>query len=261
MKKSITIITKVIVAFAFWTAVWVLASAKVNNAFLFPKPQEVFSALFSLIGTADFWLKTAASLLRVIAGIIISLLLGVLLAALTSCFSPANTLLSPLMSAIKATPVASFIILALVWMRRDILPVFTAILIVLPIVWSNISAGISSVNRELREVAKVYGFGRAKTLTKLYIPSVMPFFLSSCRASLGMAWKAGIAAEVLATPKTAMGTELYFAKTYLDTPALFAWTLVIILMSVVLEKILVFLITRLSEKLYHSPEVKSNGNA
>ena len=145
-----------------------------------------------------------------------------------------------MLSVIKSTPVASFIILALLWIKRDSLPVFITALIVVPIVWSNVSEGIREVDKSLVEVTKVYKFSPLKKLIKLYVPSVAPFFMAACRSSLGMAWKAGISAEVLSTPEMAIGTELFFSKTYLDTPALFAWTLVVIILSIVIEKLFVW---------------------
>ena len=94
---------------------------------------------------------------------------------------------------------------------------------------------------------------------RLYIPSLAPYFLAACKSSLGMAWKAGIAAEVLAVPKNAIGTELYYAKTYLETPTMFAWTLVIILLSIIFEKLFVWFIEWLGVKL-HAVPAKGGGN-
>jgi NitT/TauT family transport system permease protein len=95
----------------------------------------------------------------------------------------------------------------------------------------------------------VYGFSKWKKLTSLYIPTVAPYFLAACKSTLGLAWKAGISAEILCTPKRAIGTELYLAKTYLETADLFAWTLVIILLSIAIEKLFVFGISKLGSRL------------
>ena len=228
---------KIIAVAAFWIAVWWLAAKRVGVDFLLPSPLSVGKELLRLLPDASFWLITATSLLRMIWGILISLILGTLLAYLLSVSRLLRALLSPVISAIKATPVASFIILALLWLNRDILPVFITVLIVVPIVCANVLEGISSVDRELCEVATVYRFSLPKKLLRLYVPSVAPFFLAACRSSIGMAWKAGMAAEILATPQNAIGTELYFAKTYFETPTLFAWSLVVILLSLIIEKL------------------------
>ena len=173
-----------------------------------------------------------------------------MLAYLTYICGPLRTILTPAISAVKSTPVASFIILALLWLERDSLPVFITALIVIPIVWGNVSEGIGSVDGKLVEVAKVYRLSLPKRIFRLYVPSVAPYFMAACKSSLGLAWKAGIAAEILATPDHSIGKELYFSKTYLETDSLFAWTLVVIVLSLLIEKLLVFGLNRLGQRFH-----------
>lgn len=250
MKKNKLIkIASLLFSILFWILIWALLAYKINIELLLPSPSATLKAIATLALDADFWQITALSIFRILIGIIIAVTIGVVLAVFTANLMTADSLLSPLMTVIKATPVASFIILALLWIDRNTLPIFITVLIVLPIVWANISQGIRSVDRGLLEVAKVYRFSFGKRLTKVYIPSVMPYFLAACRASLGMAWKAGIAAEVLCTPQKAIGTQIYLSKTYLETTELFAWTLVVIIMSVIIEKLLILSLGRIAKKL------------
>ena len=248
MKKFLLILLKTLAVAAFWIGVWCLVAYRTGNDFLFPSLPRVWQELLRLVRSVDFWLIMGTSLLRVLWGILVSLIVGVALAILTSTSKILCALLSPALSAIKSTPVASFIILALLWMDRDMLPVFITALIVIPIVWANISEGIRRVDNNLVEVATLYRFSPTKKATRLYIPSVAPYFMAACRSALGMAWKAGIAAEILATPKSAIGTELYYSKTYLETPTLFAWTLVVILLSLVIERLLVWALLRTASR-------------
>jgi NitT/TauT family transport system permease protein len=148
--------------------------------------------------------------------------------------------------------------LALLWISRDTLPVFITALIVVPIVWSNVSEGIRSVDKDLVQVAQVYNFTAKQKILRLYVPSIAPFFMAACKSSLGMAWKAGISAEVLSTPERAIGTELYFSKTYLETPSLFAWTAVIIILSILIEKLFVLGLEKLGMRMRFF--VKGDGN-
>jgi len=249
-KKILFGILKTVLVAAFWIGVWFLLSYKVNSEFLLPSPRSVLSALGTLAAEAEFWKISMTSLYRVLLGITVSLVIGIALATATSYSKILKALASPVISVVKATPVASFIILACVWLERDILPTFITSLIVVPIVWSNISEGFLSVDENLKEVAKIYKFSLFKRIYRLYIPSVAPFFLAACKSSLGMAWKAGIAAEVLAVPKHAIGTELYYSKTYLDTPTMFAWTLVTIVLSIIIEKLFVSVIELFAKRLH-----------
>ncbi len=238
----------------FWVAIWAIIAYKIGITFLLPSPKETLDALIELISTSDFWSISLHSIVRIFYGIVIAILFGILLAVFTTQFSIIDTLMAPVMSAVKATPIASFIILAFYWFDKSQLPVFITILIVLPIVLTNIGTGIRTVNKELTEVSNVYGLGLLKRLTKLYIPSIMPYFLSACRSALGMAWKAGIAAEVICCPKYAIGTELQNAKTYMKMPEMFAWTVTVIIFSLIIEKIFIYLITKLSARLHTSSE-------
>ena len=156
---------------------------------------------------------------------------GCAVAALTASFGWADALLRPALTAVRATPVASFIILALVWMSSGTVPVFAGALMALPIVWANITHGIDTVDNGLLEMATTYRFGRWKTVRHVILPSIRGTFIAACGASIGLCWKAMIAAEVLGTPARSIGTQLYSAKIYLQTDEMFAWTLLIILLS------------------------------
>ncbi len=257
-KTKIFKLISLLCSILFWILVWALLAKRVNIEFLLPSPVATLSAFGKLSLTVNFWLTLAHTLLRIISGILIAIIAGTLTAILTANFFAADSLFSPIMSVIKATPIASFIILALLWIDRNTLPVFITVLIVLPVVWANVSSGIRSVDKDLLDVAKIYRFPIGKRIVKIYLPSVMPYFLAACRASLGMAWKAGIAAEVLCTPTHAIGTEIYFSKTYLETTELFAWTLSVIMISIIIEKLFISLLGLLSSKLHVSNrEVKN----
>ena len=215
MKKSKIIkLISLLCSILFWILIWALLAKRVGIEFLLPSPAATARALGGLVLTADFWLTLSNTLVRILSGILIAIVLGVLTAMLTANLSVADSLCSPIMSLIKATPIASFIVLALLWIGRNTLPIFITVLIVLPVVWANVTSGIRSVDRDLLDVAKIYRFPLGKRIVKIYLPSTMPYFLAACKASLGMAWKAGIAAEVLCTPTKAIGTEIYFSKTY-----------------------------------------------
>ena len=251
---------KLLLVLAFWGFVWFLISARVGIDLIFPSPKAVFRELGLLVTNQseslvrygveyNFWLITAISLLRVIWGVLISIIIGTLLAYLTTASKLLNLLITPALSAIKATPVASFIILALLWLDRSILPVFITALIVVPIVWANVSEGIRSVDPQLMEVASIYRFSLPKKVIRLYVPSIAPYFFAACQSALGMAWKASVAAEILAVPEHSIGTEIFLSKQYMEPETLFAWTLVMILLSLVIEKLFVYGLSLIGRKL------------
>ncbi len=234
---------------AFYLALWQLAAVLVGQPLLVPAPGAVFQRLFVLAGEAHFWQALLASMGRVAAAFLLGVVLGVALAVVTRRWSWSSYLVAPLLSALRATPVSSFIILALVWMGAGAVPVFTGLIMTLPIVWGNVSQGIGSLDPAYEEMGRVFALSPMKRLRYLYLPQIMPSFASACTTSLGMTWKAVIAAEVLGTPKLAMGSAMYSAKIYLETAELFAWTLVVILLSVAFERLFTRLMAALTRKM------------
>ncbi len=231
-------------AVLFWIALWQFAAMLVSEELILPAPWAVAKRLFVLAGTGEFWLTAGISLGRILAGFLCGVLFGTLIAVLTSFFSPADAILSPVIRVARATPVASFIILAFLWIGKTQVPGFISMLMVLPVVWENTAAGIRSADPLLLEMAKSYRFGFRKTLEKVYVPSVAPAWRAGAVTALGLAWKSGVAAEVLCLPGLSLGTEIYYSKIYLETADLFAWTAVVILLSWILEKGFVALIKR-----------------
>ena len=226
-------------AVAVWLLLWQLASMAVALPLLLPSPLAVLLRLGQLCTGADFWLTVASSLLRILLGFLPGVLFGTALAGLCWRFRLVDALARPLLGVLKSTPVASFIILALVWVKTTWLATVISFIMVLPLIYANVREGIDSADRQLLEMAQVFRLSRRKTFRYCYLPAILPFFLSAISSALGFAWKSGIAAEVLGRPARAIGSQIYDSKIYLETPDLFAWTLVVILLSVLLERLAV----------------------
>lgn len=223
---------------AFWLGVWQLTAMAVGMELKLPSPFSVLQALGHLAIEPLFWRSAAASLIRIFLGMVSGTVLGVLLACLTSLSRWANAILSPAIKVVRATPVVSFILLVWLWVSRIYVPSVISALMVLPVVWLNVSRGVAETNPQLLELARAYRFGSFKTLRLIYIPSVKPYFASGVNTAMGLAWKSGVAAEAICLPACAIGTQVYYSKLYLESPNLFAWTAVVIVLSFALEKLI-----------------------
>ena len=233
----------------FWLIAWQCACMAVDTPLLLPSPASVAKSLFNLIFTAVFWKSVFLSIARIMGGFALATATGVILGTLTALSPFLSAVLSPAVKIIRATPVASFIILLLVWLKTNSVPLVTSFLMVLPVVWANIAQGIVSTDKNLLEMAKVYRFSKWTCATRIYIPSILPFFMAASITGVGLAWKAGVAAEVLCLPKFSIGRRLNDAKLYLETPDLFAWTMAVILLSMAIEFIFVKTMNSLLPKL------------
>lgn len=234
-------ITKVLPV-AFWLLVWQAAAVWIAQDVLLVGPLKVLGRLLELAGTFSFWSSIAFSLKRILAGLFLALLISVP----TACFSYKNrifsAMLEPVIQFMKATPVASIVILVLIWVNSRNLSVVISFLMVFPVMHSSILEGLENVDGDLLEMAEVYAVGRSKKIRYVYIPELIPFFQNGMTIALGLCFKSGIAAEVIAIPSGSMGEKLYEAKIYLSTPDLFAWTVTIIVLAKAFEMFFLFLV-------------------
>lgn len=240
-----------LVPLAFWLGAWHVAAWLVacsvegrGNELLLPYPATVLRALAAMVVTADFWQTVGASLARIFCGLAAGVAAGSVLAVVTALWNWMDRLLSPAIRVIRATPVASFILLVLLWTGRNAVPVIVSALMVLPVVWENLSRGIAATDEKLLELARAYRFSRWKQVKLVYLPSLKPYFTAALTNAVGLAWKSGVAAEVLCLPKMALGTGIYRSKLYLEIPELFAWTVTVVCLSLVLETLLGRLLSR-----------------
>lgn len=223
---------------AFWLAAWQLASMAVGSRIVLVGPAEVARRLAELVLEADFWVSMGLSLGRVATGFGLAVVAGVALAAWASRSRVVEGLLAPLVGAIKAAPVASFVVLLLMWVSSRRLSVAVSFLMAFPILYTNVLAGVRQTDPALLEMADVFGVSSWARVRTVYAAQVAPYLRAGLSLAMGLSWKSGIAAEVIGLPAPSIGIHLYDAKVYLDTPDLLAWTVVIVALSVGLEALL-----------------------
>lgn len=227
----------------FWLILWQLVSIAVHNSIILVGPAEVAGALLSQLPTLEFWRTIGLSFGKISSGFLAAFLAGILTGCAAFRFLFIKDLLEPVMLLAKSVPVASFVILALIWIGSRNLSVFIAFLVVFPMIYVNTIAGLSSASPQLLEMARVFCMSGWKKFKYIYLPALLPYLISGASISLGMSFKSGIAAEVIGVPDHSIGEKLYMAKIYLSTADLFAWTLVIIVISGLFEKLFLKLLS------------------
>lgn len=235
-----------IAAICFWLLVWHFLAEEIDSRIFLPAPKDTFRALINLSKRDEFWQTIFNSFSRIVKGFVLAVVCGLILAVVSSFCKIIGMLLAPLMKLIKAVPVASFIILALLWIDSKNLSVLISFIMVLPVIYINVLQAFRQVDNNMLEMAKVFRVSVSRRIRFIYLPCVLPAFISACKIGLGFCFKSGIAAEVIGLPAKSIGGELYKSKLYLMTDELFAWTIVIILMSVFFEGICIYILNRLS---------------
>ena len=240
--------TKYLIVAVIWIALWELLAFIIGEELLFASPHTVLIALSRLGITLPFWKTILFSILRILSGFILGYILSVILSVLAYRFSFFDAFIRPAISVIKATPVASFIILALMWTGKNYVPVIICILMVTPVVWSNIRVGLQNVDKGLLAMAQVYGMTGMEKVKHVYLPSLMPYNMAAIGSGLGLCWKAGIAAEVICRTLPSIGNSIWETKFYLITDEMFAWTAMVVILSVIFDKLTKMLIEKFSPK-------------
>ena len=238
-------VAKKILAVCLALFTWQMVSLLVHQKILIVGPWEVFLRLFSIWRVEGFWQSIAFSFGHIAEGFFLGLLLGIILAAFAYRRSWVETLLWPWMATIKAVPVASFVVICLIWLTTRKLSVFISFLIVLPIVYQNTLTGLKGIDASLMDLSRLEDIHYFKKLRAIYLPNLASQLISTVSITAGMAWKAGIAAEIIGTPNGSIGKQLFLAKTFLDTDDLLAWTVIIVLLSMAFEKLLVYVLKKL----------------
>lgn len=224
-------------AVIFALLVWQTAAVAVDQSILLVSPIDVALRLTTIWQVEGFASSIWFSFYHIAGGFLLALVSGILLAALSGRFKWVETALWPFMITVKTVPVASFVVICLIWLSAQNLSVFISFLIVLPVVYGNVLQGIKSEDGKMLEVAEVFRMPVLRRILYIHMPQLKPFILSACATALGMSWKAGIAAEIIGTPDGSIGKQLYYAKIYLDTDDLLCWTVIIVIVSVAFEKL------------------------
>lgn len=219
-------------------AVWKLLSMIVGSSILLPSPEETVLSSISIFRQPRFWDAVGATVLRGLIGFAVSCLAGIVIGFIAGFSRIVNLLFEPWMIVIRTTPVMSVIILAIIWFQAGLVPIFVTFLILFPIIYGNVVAGIQNTDPQLLQMARVFKVKPWRILTGIYFPSTLPYLASGASTAMGMAWKVVITAEILSQPTLAIGSSMMLAKINLETGEVMAWTVVAIAVSALFEYLL-----------------------
>ncbi len=239
-RKALERVLAVAVALLLWQA----AAMLLSQDFLLASPVAVIRRLIIMLGSGATYGRMWYTFYHIAGGFLLGLLAGVLLAIPAARFRVFETVLWPYMITVKSVPVVSFIILSYLFLSSSALPVFISFLIVLPVIYNNILNGIKNTDPKMAEMAQVFSLSWRRRILYITLPQIKPFLISGCQTAIGLAFKSGVAAEVIAIVKNTIGEQLYTSKLYFESDKLLAWTLIIVLMSVLFERLFVGLINK-----------------
>lgn len=228
-----------------WLALWQCISIWVDNSIFFVGPIEVIKELGILIVHKGFWDTIAASLIRIMVGFAIAFIVAYILAIIAHKVSVIKDILEPFVMFIKSVPVASIVVILLIWYGSEWLSLYVTFMVVFPNVYINMLEGLDSADEDMIEMAESFALGKLKTFRYIYRPAYMPHLIGAVKVAIGMSFKSGVAAEIIGQPTKSIGERIYFNKIYLNTAGVFAWTIVIIILCAIIEKVIIFIMQAL----------------
>ncbi len=215
--------------------IWKIVSLMIDSEIILPSPESTFIGIIEIARQDDFLSAVFHSITRGLIGFVISFLSGIVLGIVSGFSNILYKLMEPVLVIIKSIPLISIILISLIWFNSENVPIFASFLVSFPIVYTNITEGVKNIDKKILEMAKSYKITKTRVLIEIYIPAILPFIIASAVSSVGIGWKAVIAAEVLSNPLKAIGTDMQLSKIYLETDKVLAWTIVAILISYLSE--------------------------
>lgn len=249
MKSTTSSKLRFIIPVIIYLIIWEALALYIDSRVLLVSPVRVVIRLFEMVRTSSFWLSILFSLQRIFLGLVIAIAISLVTGLLSAKNRIFRDMIEPAVMIMKATPVASIVILILIWISSRNLSVVISFMMVFPVMHTSFYEGMVNVDRRLLEMANVYSVRPYKRFRYLYLPQMASYFESGITIALGLCFKSGIAAEVIAVPDGSIGERLYEAKLYLATADLFAWTLTIIILAKVFEKFLLFIVERMLRRM------------
>ena len=237
-----------VMAIFFWLTAWTAAAKLIDRELFLPGPLLVLSALSRLIASDSYLPAIGNSMANILCGYLLALLSGTLLAVISYRAEVLRAFVSLPLRIVRTIPVASFIILALLWFSSKRLALVISFLMVVPIIYENVLEGLDNTDKELLEMSYIVKMPVTKKIKLIYFPQIFPYLCAALSTGAGLAWKSGVAAEVIGISRNTIGNRLYQSKIYLDTPELFAWTLTIIFISLMSESVIKALLRLMQKK-------------
>jgi len=221
---------------AFVLAVWAIASMNAP-AFVLPSPARVWQATLGLMGSATFLADVGVTFGRVLAGFIFAAVIGTVVGMVLGANRKLGEFFEPILAVMNTISSAIWAIFALIWFGlSNWTTIFVVFMTAFPLVLTNVWQGTRTVNVEFIELAHTFRMSRLQVLRKIYLPTILPHFFSGARLAFGFGWRVSLVAETLGA-SSGIGYRLRQAADLVQTDQVFAWTLMLVLMMVVIESL------------------------
>jgi len=214
--------------------VWWIGSLAVPH-YILPGPPRVYSAFRLILDNGDLWANLGITLGRVGAGFVLAALISVPLGIVLGAVHKLGEFFEPVLPVLNTVSSAIWAIFAIIWFGiSNATTIFVVFMTAMPLIITNVWQGTRSVNADFIELAHTLRMPGWKVMTKIYLPTILPYFFSGARLAFGFGWRVSLVAETLGA-SSGVGYRLRQAADLIQTDQVFAWTITMIAMMVALE--------------------------
>ncbi|MGH7766118.1 MAG: ABC transporter permease [Candidatus Binatia bacterium] len=219
---------------ALIVAVWWFASLSMPH-YILPGPARVWRALALIAGNGDLWRNLGITLWRVVVGFLVATLIGLPFGIVLGANRRIGEFFEPILPVLNTVSSAIWAIFAIIWFGiSNATTIFVVFMTAMPLIITNVWQGTHTVNADFIELARVLRMPDWKVMTKIYLPTILPYFFSGARLAFGFGWRVSLVAETIGS-SSGVGYRLRQAADLIQTDQVFAWTLTLVIMMATIE--------------------------
>lgn len=226
-----------------WLLIWEILSQIFKRFVPFAGPVETLYVLWSRMHQKSFYVAVWTTFSGIAAGFAGALIIGTLLGYAAYFNDLLDFVLSPLIGFFRYIPMISFTLVAIIWWNSSALAFEVSIFLSLPVIYKNTLTGLKNCDQHYLKRVREIKMQPVKKLIYIYQPVKMPEYIPGCHRALNMCWKSGIIAQLLGNTRHSIGSMLVVARDNADMEGIFAWTIVIVALSVAFEWVVIRLLS------------------
>jgi len=219
----------------FFIGLWQLIAIVINNDIYIPRIQQVIEAIKTIFKEQNFLKIILSSFYRTILSYVFALIFAMILGVLATVYPFFKYLMQPINSFGKTIPTMVLVVLSLVWFDKDKTPFVVGFAITFPILYEGIRNGLMQIDKKVIDMTKIYEVSLKDKIKKIYLPVMKFYFMSIFVSTFSLTFKTVIAGEVHGQPKFGIGSQIQLEKVNFNTSGIFAWIVIIVIISFVLE--------------------------
>jgi len=221
----------------FFILLWQLIAVIINNDIYIPRIQQVIEAIKIIFNEQNFLKVILSSFYRTMFSYLLALIFSMILGVLGKVYPFFQYLMQPINSFGKTIPTMVLVVLSLVWFDKDKTPFVVGFAITFPILYEGIRNGLMQIDKKITDMTKIYEVSLKDKIKKIYFPVMKFYFMSIFVSTFSLTFKTVIAGEVHGQPKFGIGSQIQLEKVNFNVSGIFAWIVIIVIISLVLEMI------------------------